>query len=173
MKRWKQISQATVFDNYRRVDRVDFEMPDGRVDKFYLLVEPAVVAILALTPDTQVIICNQYRPGPNVILPEIPAGIVAAGEGYHDAAARELLEETCYAGEIEYVTSFPKGTYTTLLCHCFVAVNCVKVAEQKLDDNEFIQLELISLARFRQNLRCGLLTDVGAAYQGLDYLGLL
>ncbi|MQS15995.1 hypothetical protein F7Q99_28040 [Streptomyces kaniharaensis] len=57
--------------------------------------------------------------------------------------------------------------------HAFVARNCVRIAEQELDEMEFIAVELVELDEFKKVMRAGLMTDVELAYLGLDRLGLL
>lgn len=86
---------------------------------------------------------------------------------------RELLEETGYAGDAQFVTNVLDDAYTTMRRACVIATNCKKVAEQKLDDSEFAQVVLLPLDDFRKLLRSGQMTDVEIAYLGLDFLGLL
>ena len=49
------------------------------------------------------VLARQYRPGLDAILDEMPGGLVEPGEDVAVAAARELLEETGYAGEVSIV----------------------------------------------------------------------
>lgn len=55
------------------------------------------MAVVALTPDGEVVLVRQYRPAIAQDLIEIPAGLLdVEGEEPKDCAARELLEETGY-----------------------------------------------------------------------------
>jgi|GEM_PF-2881798 len=56
---------------------------------------------------------------------------------------------------------------------CFVATNCKRVGGQPFDDSEFLNVKLIELPDFVQQIRAGQMTDVEAAFLGLDHLGLL
>lgn len=148
-------------------------MPDGKESDFYLKKEGPATAILALTKDQQVVLVRQFRPGPGEILDELPGGYVGEGETPEQAAERELLEETGYRGRAELVATAYDCAYSTMNRHCVVVTGCEKVAEQKLDKNEFAEVVLMTLPEFRELLRSGKNTDVEVGYIGLDYLGLL
>lgn len=131
------------------------------------------MAVLALTEDNEVILAKQYRPGPQKILYELPGGYLDEGEKPEVSASRELLEETGYAGEIEFVGTSFDDAYSTMQRYCFVALNCKKIADQQLDDGEHVEIAYKSLEDFRSLLRSGEMTDVEVGYLGLDHLGLL
>jgi ADP-ribose pyrophosphatase len=57
------------------------------------------VNVIARTPDGDLIFVKQYRHGTRELTLEIPGGMVDGEEDYTAAAARELLEETGYAGD--------------------------------------------------------------------------
>lgn len=58
---------------------------------------PGAAAVVALTPEGEVVLVRQLREAVGERLLEIPAGILdAPGEGPEEAARRELLEETGY-----------------------------------------------------------------------------
>jgi ADP-ribose diphosphatase len=63
--------------------------------------EDDLVAVLALTESREVVLVRQFRPGPEAVLVELPAGVVAAGADPAETAAAELLEETGYRRTIE------------------------------------------------------------------------
>lgn len=173
IEKWEEISRELIFDNFKKIEKVVYRLPHGREVDFYIKKEGSPVCVLALTRDSRVIMAKQFRPGPNEILCELPGGGREKGESPEEAAARELLEETGYRGKIEKITESYDCAYSTLNRHCFVATECKKVAEQKLDEHEFVEIVLLSLDEFRQILRSGKMTDVEVGYLGLDYLGLL
>ncbi|MER7671344.1 NUDIX hydrolase [Kitasatospora sp. NPDC096128] len=172
---WREIERTTVFSKFgRAVDQVDFEMPDGRKEQFYLKRERPAGAVLALTPDQQVILARQYRPGPNQVLYELPGGYIEPGEQPAAAIARELLEETGYQGTITEAGSYWLDAYSTVHRHAFLATDCIRVAEPQPERTEFIDVVTLPLAEFRERvLRRGAMTDTAAAYLALDHLRLL
>ncbi len=172
---WREIERTTVFSKFgRSVDRVDFEMPDGRKEEFYLKRERPAGAVLALTPDRQVILARQYRPGPGRVLYELPGGFVEPGEQAADAIARELLEETGYQGEVHAAGPYWHDAYSNARRFAFFATNCTKVAEPTPERTEFIEVVTLPLPEFRTTvLRGGEMTDTAAAYLALDRLQLL
>jgi len=174
-KRWKEIKRQLEFKKYsRRIERRDYQLPNGKIEDFYINIEAPGACILALTKDNKVITLPQYRPGPNAILRELPGGRVDEGEDPCSAATRELLEETGYAGELEaWVGTWQSDAYTQLDRTIVIARNCKKIAEQRLEETEFGEVELIAIAEFVAQVRKGQLTDTAGAMLALDYLKLL
>jgi ADP-ribose pyrophosphatase len=126
--------------------------------------------VLAITEADEVILVREFRPGPEELLYELPGGIVDEGETPGDAARRELLEETGYEGDLRAAGTSWAGAYSTHRRHAFVATDCYRVAEPWLEENEAVELALMPFADFRDHIRRGSLTDVAAAYLGLDTL---
>jgi ADP-ribose pyrophosphatase len=173
--KWREISRKELFSKYgRKIEEVVFEMPDGNKSDFVIKNEGPAACVLALTDDDLVIVTRQFRPGVQEILVELPGGFVDEDDANPEAAiAREIYEETGYRGEFKKVVVAYDDAYSTMRRHCFVATGCKKVGPGKLDKNEFINVELLSLPKFRGLLRSGKMTDVEVGYLGLDYLGLL
>lgn len=172
---WREIERTTVFSKFgRSVERVGFELPDGRTEEFYLKRERPAGAVLALLADRQVILARQYRPGPGRVLYELPGGFLEPGEEAPDAAARELLEETGYRGRIRPAGPYWLDAHSDARRFAFVATGCVRVAEPTPERTEFIDVVTLDLADFRTRvLRSGEMTDTAAAYLALDALNLL
>ncbi len=170
---WVKLNEERLRVGYRRLRRCLFQFPDGHTDTYDLMDEGPVVCTLALTAAGRVVLARQYRPGPDEILLELPGGGMEPGETPEQAARRELLEETGYAGDFQLAGSGLHCGYSSRRIFHFVATNCRKVQEQTLDHNEAIEVVELPLAEFRAHLRSGRLTDAAAGYQGLDFLGLL
>lgn len=172
---WSRLSERPGPSGYVQVATVTYEMPDGTRADWDLITGPDVVSILALTPDDEVVLARQYRPGPGAVLDELPGGMVDLGESPLTAARRELLEETGYEGTVEIVASFPSGASRTRRSWVAVALGCQKVAEPSPGEHEFIEVIVRPLSELRRSLAAGLgtFTDVGAAYAALDHLNRL
>jgi 8-oxo-dGTP pyrophosphatase MutT (NUDIX family) len=69
------------------------------VAPYYVLDYPDWVHVVALTPERRIILTRQYRQGVRAFSVELPGGNMQNGESPVEAAARELAEETGYAGE--------------------------------------------------------------------------
>lgn len=100
------------------------------------------VIILPITEDNNTIITVQPRVfTKSTIGIDLPAGYVEENESYEEAAKRELFEETGYqAKELIELCEFNQDEgCSAALNKCFIALNCVKTGNQKLDESEFIK----------------------------------
>lgn len=170
---WEMIGERPGSAGYLPIKVRRYRLPDGTEADWDIFGGGRCVAILAVTDDDEVVLARQYRPGPDAILDELPGGAVGDGEDVLVAAARELLEETGYAGDMELAgTSWFASACET---QRFVAVarGARRVAEPANDSGEFCEVRLLSLPDFRKHLRSGQLTDVDLGYLALDHLGWL
>lgn len=174
IKKWLVKNREIVFKKYgREIERVDFELPNGEIADYYIKKEEDTVCILALTKSQEIILAKQFRPGSEEILLELPGGGIDGKETPEQAALRELLEETGYAGKVQFVVEALDCGYSTRRRHCFVATECEKVADIQNTASEQTEVILMSFTEFRTHLRSGQLTDIEVGYLGLDFLGLL
>ncbi len=176
MQNWEKLSEEVVFDGWRKMLRRNFRLPDDSLADFDIVGNAPFVSIAAFTSQKQAILVRQYRPGPERELWSFPEGYIDDNETLEAAAHRELEEETGYhAGAMRFLKLF-QSAYSTEKRYCFLATNCTKTGQQKLDENEFLDLELMELVAFRQFLRQKdgpIFTTVDSAYLALDVLGWL
>ena len=128
-----------------RRDKV--RLPDGRVNpEHYVLEYPDWVNVIAITTEGKFLMVEQYRHGLDDYYVELVAGVSEEGESMLQAAQRELLEETGYAGgEWKLLTVIAQNPSTcNNYTHCFLATNVEKVDSQHLDSTEDISVRLLS-----------------------------
>lgn len=159
---------------HRQLVDVVFELPDGRHETFSLYYMGRTVAVLAMTDDKKIILARQFRPGPGVVLDELPGGGIDDDETPEDAVRRELLEETGYVcRKLENLGRPYECGYSTVERHAFLATGCYLKAEQRLDQNEFIQVVTKSYAEFMEQIVSGQCTDLEIAWMGLFRAGIV
>lgn len=173
MQKWELISskELNLSTKYRKIIEDTYRLPDGTLHKFEISKVGNVVDVFALDEDKKVILVKQFRPGPRQIFTELVAGLVDKGEKPMEAAKRELLEETGYKGDFEFVTKVYIDGYSDVTRHVYIAKNCRKVAEPTLDPSEFLETVLVPLKEYRQIIKKGLSTNTESAYIALDFLG--
>ncbi len=155
-KKWKILSSEYLIRRPWLTARRDVaQLPDGRINnEYYVLEYPDWVNIIAITVDGKFVMERQYRHGLGNTCYELPCGVIEKGETPLQAAQRELLEETGYAGGQwqEWMTLSPNPATSTNLAHSFLAVGVTKVADQSLDATEDIDVYLETPEFVRQLL---------------------
>jgi ADP-ribose pyrophosphatase len=169
---WVELSRETIFQKYgHKLDKVVFRMPSGIESDYYLSGNHAnIVCVFGLTADKKVILVEQFRPGPQKILYELPGGAVDHNETPLEAAKREFLEESGYTGDFEQITSSVVDAYSNATRFHFIATNCQKVADPKNTDTEFTQVILMEMSKFKDHLLSGQLSDIATGFYGLNHL---
>src|SRR5450432_1853523 len=102
IKPWKTIRSKLIGDFRIFTLRSDLKISPrtGKEHDFFILDSVNWVNVVAVTPDQQLVMVEQYRHGSNTVELEIPGGLMDAGETDPVATGvRELREETGYAGE--------------------------------------------------------------------------
>ncbi|MEL6390793.1 MAG: NUDIX hydrolase [Bacteroidota bacterium] len=151
IKKWKTLSQRYLFKRtpWLTVREDTLEMPNGKVmESYYILEYPNWVNVIAITPDHQFVMVEQYRHGLQEISIELSAGVCDKDDPTPEhSARRELLEETGYGGgewQHYMVNCANPGTHTNLV-HCYLATDVTRVRDsQQLDEHEEIQVHLMS-----------------------------
>jgi ADP-ribose pyrophosphatase len=175
MQPWELIEEPDVTKvGWRTIVKKVFKDPNGeRLEAFTK--DPLgvrCVAVVALTPDNKVIVNEMFRPGPEIVMYELPGG--GASDNDDDlkiGALRELREETGYTSEnVEYLGKAFKDAWGNAENSYFIARDCKKTQEQELDKEEFIVTKEITIAELLDNARNGLMTDIDGVFFAYEKL---
>jgi 8-oxo-dGTP pyrophosphatase MutT (NUDIX family) len=148
MKPWRVLARRTLLERrWLEVEEQRIGLPHGgEIDEFHLIKSPDWVAVIALTPEGDVVCVEQYRHGAERVCLELPAGVIEEGEAPVDTARRELLEETGYGADaIEPLISVnTEPSRHTNRAHFFFASGARHIREQSLDASEHIRVRPIA-----------------------------
>lgn len=151
------VKKAHIFEFYE--DKL--ELPDGKIDYYDFLKHKGAAAVIPVLPDGRILLVSQFRNALDRVTLEIPAGgRNTMDEPFVEAAFRELEEETGYRTEnLWHLISI-----RTAVAFCDEKIE-VYVAEhlipsvQKLDEDEYIEIQPYSLEEIMQMIFEGKIED--------------
>jgi 8-oxo-dGTP pyrophosphatase MutT (NUDIX family) len=152
-----------------RVRRERFQSrKSGKTHDFYVTHLANGVHAIALTSDQQIVMVRQFRAGSRRDSLETPGGLLDPGEDPCAAGARELLEETGYAGDPPELlgTIWPIPALLSMRISTVVIRNARLTAEPHLDPNEEVALELVPAGDIPALIKSGRI-DHGVCVAGL------
>lgn len=140
----KRVFRGVFFD----VFQWEQEMFDGSKQTFERIRRPDTVQVLA-TRDGRVLLVEEEQPAARRRTGMI-GGVVDPGETVQGAARRELLEEAGLSSDDWEVlfTDEPGGNRLDYSVHYFIARNCVRVADPKLEPGERITVHPLKFEEF-------------------------
>ena len=118
----------------------------GREHDFYVIDSVNWVNVIALTPDRQLVMIEQYRHGSDTVELEIPGGMLDASDAAPMAGGlRELREETGYEGQRPQIIGeiFPNPAIMNNTCYTVLVEDCELKHSLEWDQGEDIITRLV------------------------------
>lgn len=151
IKPWKTISSTPVGDFRIFTIRSDKKISPrtGKEHDFYVIDAINWVNVIAVTPERQLVMVEQYRHGSNTVELEIPGGMMDVGDASPIiAGVRELREETGYEGDRARVIGqvFANPAIMSNTCFTVMAENCRCVHQIEWDHGEDLITRLVPIS---------------------------
>lgn len=160
IKPWQKVGSEPV-GNFRiftiRSDR-KISPRTGKEHDFYVLDSVNWVNVIALTPERELVMIEQYRHGSDTVELEIPGGMMDAEDTTPEVAGiRELREETGYEGEKPRIIGriFANPAIMSNTCFTLLVENCRLKHAVELDHAEDLATRLVPIAEIPALVKAG------------------
>jgi ADP-ribose pyrophosphatase len=168
----------TVGDRFKRTVIIKkFKTEDGAQHEFTTNGEEGrrSGAMIAITPDKQVVISYQFRGGPERWMYELPGGGINHGEDPRVGIIRELKEETGYVSDnVEFLGTSCRDSLSNTVFYYYLALDCVmSQSGSELDMEEQEQgaeVHLITIDELINNAKNDQMTDPHAVLMAYEKL---
>lgn len=131
-----------------------YQLPSGKiVEDFSVTTLADVAMIVPVTPEGKIVLVKQFKPGFGDVILEFPAGrLEKHHQNIEETAKHELEEETgIKTDSVEYyATIAPFVTKGTEKIYCYLAENVEFNSQQKPDENEEIEVVVVSFAELER-----------------------
>jgi len=138
----------------------EITLPNGVVKNREVVRHPGAAAMVPLFDDGNVALIKQYRHAVGDFLWEIPAGTLEPNESPEACARRELVEEIGFEARdlVRVAQILPAPGYTDECIHIYLATGLTP-AEQRLDDDEVLEVRPTSFDRAIEMIKEGKIQD--------------
>jgi 8-oxo-dGTP pyrophosphatase MutT (NUDIX family) len=129
----------------------------GKTHDFFVAYLADGVHSIATTHDGHLVMVRQYRAGRRRDSLETPGGLLEPGEDPCLAGARELIEETGYAGDPATLlgTLWPNPALLSMRISTIVIANARRVAEPRPDQSEELATVLVPAHTIPELIKSG------------------
>ena len=155
--KWTKVKEEHIVqDKWIDFRKTTYRFPNGKeFGPYYQYSRRSYSVIIARNSNADFVCVRQFRHGINDITLEFPAGGIETKNNEYDkidaedaleCAKRELLEETGYQStRWRHLTTLPSNpTIADNYVYCFFADDVHKVADQHLDDTEFLDVVIVT-----------------------------
>jgi ADP-ribose pyrophosphatase len=151
LKPWEKISSRPLGDFRIFTIHADKKISPltKKEHEFYVIDSVNWVNVIAVTPERQLVMVEQYRHGSNTVELEIPGGMMDAKDASPEfCGQRELREETGYEGTHARVISevWANPAIMSNKCYTVLVENCRCVHPLEWDHAEELITKLVPLA---------------------------
>jgi len=132
----------------------------GETHDFYIIECVDWVNVIAITPDDQIVLVEQYRHGSDSVELEIPGGMMDPGDESPIATGlRELREETGYEGDSANARIIgqilPNPAIMNNTCYTVLVENCICKHPVAFDGTEDLATRLVPVSAIPDLVREG------------------
>ena len=157
-----KISSENIYDGtLLHVKKDKVELPNGDISYREWIKHPGASAVIPVTDNNEIILVRQNRYPIQALTMEIPAGkLDVAGEDPLECAKRELEEETGYsAQEYQFLTKLATTVGFSDEFIYIYAARGLKAGQQHTDEDEFINVVTVPLAKAVEMVHSGEILD--------------
>jgi 8-oxo-dGTP pyrophosphatase MutT (NUDIX family) len=130
----------------------------GKEHDFFVIDSVNWVNVIAVTPEQELVMIEQYRHGTNTVELEIPGGMMDPHDVSPEATGvRELREETGYAGEKPKIIGqvFPNPAIMSNICFTVMVEDCKCLHPVEFDHGEDLITRLVPVAEIKELVASG------------------
>jgi 8-oxo-dGTP pyrophosphatase MutT (NUDIX family) len=140
-----------------RIERRDFLFnKNNSVGNFTVVSMRDWGVVVPITSDGEMLLVRQFRVATGEVTYEFPGGALETGEDPLSGSKRELQEETGFSGNMTFMSKMrPNPAFMDNFCYLYLAENCEKVSNLKLDPFEDLEPVFFSVEKVAEMIRNG------------------